>query len=126
MVSHTETAQAFKAYIHSDRIFADRGKPVDNQPMLDSKRGAMLGHLEELCGGVKERHTFLRYVFGVDSSTALTCRQQNALYLWLAPKPADLIAGASTWVVTNPRAKATAAAVLAAALIEAGQMELEL
>lgn len=121
-MNNTQTAEAFRSWITSDRAFADHGRQVDNQPMLDTKRGAMIAHLEELCGGEKPRRSFLKYVFGVDSSADLTCRAQNALYLWLAPKPEE--PGSKHWVVTNPRARNTAMAVLAAALIAAGQQEL--
>ena len=116
-----EKAVAFKRWINSDKIFTDSGRPVDNQPMLDSKRGALISHLESVCGGEKQRRSFLKYLFGVDSSADLTCRQQNALYLWLAPKS---VAGSKQWTVSNPKARATAEAVVRAALIEAGQLEM--
>lgn len=117
------TALAFKQWINSDSPWAQRGKPVDNQPMLDSKRGAMIAHLEDVCGGEKQRRSFLKYLFGIDSSADLTCRQQNALYLWLAPKPVN---DSKQWTVSNPKARATAEAVVRAALLEAGQQELPL
>lgn len=117
-----EHAEAFREWINSDRAFTDHRKPVDNFPMLDSKRGAMIGHLEQLCGGERERRTFLKYVFNVESSADLHCRQQNALYLWLAPRKDDL---AGQWGIGNAKAPATVAAVLRAALVAAGQMEFD-
>lgn len=115
-------AQGFREWITSDKVFADHGCPVDNQPMLNSKRGAMIAHLEDVCGGEPERRSFLKYVFGVESSADLTCRQQNALYLWLAPQKANSDPTDKRWVVTNPKARSTAAAVVSAALVEAGQL----
>lgn len=120
-------AEAFKAWITSDQVFRDHGTFVDNQPMLDRKRGAMIAHLEDICGGEAERRSFLKYVFDVDSSADLHCRHQNALYLWLAPQrvnPHD--DNDKRWEVGNAKARATAAAVVAAALRAAGQLTLEI
>lgn len=119
-------AEAFREWIMSDQVFTDHGQKVDNQPMLNSKRGAMLGHLDEICGGEPERRSFLKFVFGVDSSTALTCRQQNALYLWLAPQKASPDPADKRWIVSNPKARATAAAIVKAARLAAGQLEMGL
>ena len=94
--------------------------------MPDSKRGAMVAHLEDLCGGEPERRSFLKYVFGVSSSADLTCRQQNALYLWLAPQKVSSDPKDKRWVVSNPKARATAGAVVDAAIVEAGQPEMTL
>jgi hypothetical protein len=120
-----DTAAAFRQWITTDAVFTAHECPVDNRPMLNSKRGAMIAHLEDVCGGEAERRLFLAYVFGVDSSADLTCRQQNALYLWLAPfkvRPND--PDDKRWAVGNPRAAATAAAVVTAARLAAGQLVL--
>ena len=116
-------AEAFRQWITSDQVWADHNTPINNYPMLSSKRGAMIHHLEELCGGEPERRSFLKYVFGVDSSADLTCRQQNALYLWLDPQKANDDPADKRWIVSNPKAPATVAAVLDTVRRAAGQLD---
>ena len=118
------TAAAFKEWIQSDAPFELAGADTKtaSQPCVPHHFGALMGYLDAVCGGAGARRSFLRYCFGVSSGKDLHVRAINALYYWLAVRPdAD-----GKWAVTNPKAQATAAAVVAAALVEAGQMELKL
>lgn len=118
------TADEFKAWINSDEPFklagADPAKAA--QPVVPHHLGALIGHLNDLTGSDGARRSFLKYLFGVDSSKLLHVRHVNALYYWLAVRPDP----EGKWIVTNPRARATAAAVVSAALVAAGQMQMEL
>ena len=85
------------------------------------KKGAIVGHLEEICGGKKERRTFLRSVYGVLSSRDLEPWQWNALWRWLGPP----IEFGGKWY-PHPECEPETRALLRAALIEAGQVEMGL
>lgn len=118
------TAAAFREWINSDAPFALAGADPAKaaQPCVPHHFGALMGYLDDLCGGAPERRSFLKHVFGVESGRDLHTRHINALYYWLAVRPdAD-----GKWHVTNPKARATAAAVVSAALVAAGQMQMEL
>ena len=118
------TADDFKAWINSDAPFelANAAPAKAAQPVVSHHLGALIGHLNQLCGGDGERRSFLKYCFDVDSSKLLHVRHINALYYWLNVKPDD----EGKWQITNPRARATAAAVVTAALVAAGQMQMPL
>ena len=81
-------AAAFKAWINSDRAFLDTGHTLDyaDFPRTAGGVGALVGHLNRVCGGDEPRRLLLHYCFGVDSSRDLHVRQRNALYAWLAPR----------------------------------------
>lgn len=110
-----DTAAEFKAWLLSEAPF----KLARAEEAIPNHLGALVGHLDTTCGGTENRHLFLEYLFGNQSAKALTPRQANSLYLWLAVR-AD---AEGKWQVTNPRARATAAAVVTAALRAAGQLD---
>lgn len=114
-------AEEFKVWINGDGPWRRVGKDARyaDHPMVDTKLGVLVKHLNDACGGERERRSFLKYIYGVDSSKDLTCRQMNALYLWLEPRP-------DAEGVWRPRALAvsTAKEVVRAALIDAGQQEM--
>lgn len=118
------TAAAFREWINSDAPFKLAGADTSkaSQPCVPHHFGALMGYLDGLCGDAGRRRSFLKYVFGVDSGKDLHVRHINALYYWLAVRPDD----DGKWHVTNPKATATAQAVVTAALVEAGQLEMEL
>lgn len=114
------TPEEFKQWLNSPAVFAARrwsqARSVTPAPQ---HVGPIAGFLDDICGGQKERHSFLRYVFGVDSLNKLNALQLNSLWAWLSPAPlAD-----GTW---GPLAqcKHWAGLVVRAAIIDAGQMEL--
>jgi hypothetical protein len=116
------TADEFRAWINSDEPFnlshADPSKA--DQPRVAHHLGALIGHLNALTGDDGARRLFLKYCFDVESSRALTVRHVNALFYWLNVAPD----GEGKWQVRNPRAAATAAAVVTAARLAAGQLVL--
>lgn len=120
MTPHTE---AFKTWINSKGPWfrVSKDPRYADQPMAGNKLGVLVKHLNDACGGERERRSFLKFVFGVESSKQLTCRQMNALYLWLEPRPND----EGVWAV-RAQAAATAKEVVRAVLIEAGQQEMVL
>jgi len=67
-------------------------------PILESvsrgKRSAIVGHLNDLFGGDDNRHKFLRWAFGVESSKRLSDAQLCRLYAWLGPQCID-----DVWIV---------------------------
>lgn len=115
-----KTAADFRAWLNSPAVFKARGWS-ESRSLIPAPQhvGPIAAYLDQLCGGERERHSFLRYVFGVDSLKKLNTLQQNSLWAWLSPAPLD----DGTWGVL-PRCKHWAEACGRAALIEAGQMEL--
>jgi hypothetical protein len=118
------TAAAFKAWINSDAPFelAHADPALAARPLVPHHLGALIGHLNRVCGGDGERRSFLKYCFDVDSSKLLHVRHINALYYWLRVQPD----AEGAWHVTNAKAAATAAAVVRESLLAAGQMEMPL
>lgn len=107
-------AEEFKAWLLSDAPF----QLARAEEAIPNHLGALVGHLDNVLGGTANRHLFLEYLFGNQSAKALAPRQANALYLWLAVRADE----EGKWHVTNPKARATAAAVVTAALEAAGQL----
>ena len=62
---------------------------ANNPPLVDGWRKAIIGQLSKLTGGDKQRHTFLAWAFGVESSNDLTNGQWLALHAWLDIRQAD-------------------------------------
>lgn len=83
-----ERAHRFKEWINSDRVFIDTGHDVKYaaMPRTDGTVGALVGHLNRICGGDEARRLFIKFTFDVDSSRDLHVRDRNALMAWLAPK----------------------------------------
>jgi hypothetical protein len=123
MDSNATTAKAFKAWVNSDAPFKlAHARPSEAaQPLVPHHLGALVGHLNTVCGSDDARRLFLHYCFGVDSSKALHVRQINALYYWLRVAPDR----EGKWSVTNAKASATAAAVVAVSRLAAGQVAFE-
>jgi len=55
-------------------------KLVDN-----GLKGALIGHLNDACGGDDERHRLLQILFGKSSSKELTDGEWAALHAWISP-----------------------------------------
>lgn len=131
----TERALAFREWITSDAPFkGDATKAAF--PTTAGTVGALVGHLNRVCGGDVNRRMFLHWCFGVDSSRDLHVRDRNALLAWLAPKhfdyaervPLDYEApdlDAETergqWLVRR-QCRVTAEAVVEAARLALGQL----
>lgn len=116
------SAADFRAWITSDEPFrlAHANPKVAAQPVVPHHLGSLLGHLDALCGSADARRLFLRYCFDNDDNERLHVRQINALYYWLCIRPdAD-----GKWVITNPRAQATALAVVREAQLAGEQLEM--
>ena len=118
------TAAAFRDWITSDAPFklANADPAKASLPCVPHHLGALIGHLNDLTGSDGARRSFLKYLFAVDSSKSLHVRHINALYYWLAVRQD----AEGKYYISNPKARATAAAVVSAALVDAGQLQLEL
>jgi hypothetical protein len=118
------SAAAFKAWINSNAPFqlANANPRTAAQPLVPHQLGALLIHLDTLCGGADNRRAFLRYCFANEDNDMLHCRHINALFYWLHVRPD----GEGKWVVTNPNAQRTARAVVAEAQQAGVQAELPL
>lgn len=134
----TERAHRFREWIMSDAVFLASGHDLKfaAMPRSDGTVGALVGHLNRVCGGDVNRRMFQHYVFGVDSSRDLHVRDRNALLAWLAPRhfgyfdriPADYEApdleadpDKGQWLCRRQCA-VTAAAVVEASRLALGQL----
>lgn len=115
-----KTASDFRAWLNSPAVFTARGWSQSRAAMpAPNHTGLIASYLNDLCGGERERRSFLRYLFGVDSLKKLDTTQLNALWAWLSPAPLDN----GEWGVL-PQCKHWAGLVVRAAAVEAGQLEL--
>ena len=78
-------AAFFRDWLNSPEVMTEL-PPEGSPPVTPKFVGALVGHLNSICGSDERRHTFLRYLFGVTSSKHLTAKQWVALYAFLAPK----------------------------------------
>lgn len=136
-----ERADRFREWIASDRVFIDTGRGLSYaaHPTTTGTIGALLGHLNAVCGGDEARRLFLKFCFLVDTSRDLHVRDRNALLAWLAPRhfemgdkiPADYEwpdldrdLDKGFWLV-RAKCRDTAALVVAAARARLGQLEIQ-
>lgn len=124
-MAETMDPETLKSYLTS--------APISVEPLSMGHMGALIGHLEEVCGGDEQRHAFLAYIYGVDSSRQLTVEQWSRLKEWLDPRPIEEPVGPSgkqRWAVRAECYDEAKAAVSASYLarrqaqIDAGQMDL--
>lgn len=114
------TVTDFKAWINSPQVFAARGwSEARSYTASPQHIGPIAAYLDDLCGGEKERRSFLRWVFGVDSLKLLSPIQLNSLWAWLSPAPLDN----GEWGC-RAECRHWAGQVVRQALIDAGQMEM--
>lgn len=114
------SAADFRAWITSDEPFklSNASPALAARPLVPHHLGTLLGHLDTLCGSEVDRRLFLRFLFANEDNNLLHVRYINALFYWLCIRPD----GDGKWVVTNPRAAATAQAVLAEARLAGEQI----
>jgi len=126
---------AFKAWIATDAPLETQGGAKWADYPSD-RNGLLVGMLELACGDEESRHQFTLYCFGVASSKKLHTRDRNRLLAWLQPRkfepgeaiPAEYLAPDvrgqnGDWCI-RAKARETAQAVVRAARVGAGQMEL--
>lgn len=139
MTTHQRPDPAkFKAWLNSNAVFLDTGHDLQYaaMPRTEGTVGALVGHLNAVCGGDEARRLFIKYCFDVESSRDLHVRDRNALLAWLAPKhfdyteriPAeyempdfDADPEKGFWLVRR-QCRVTAAAVIEAARLMLGQL----
>ncbi len=97
-----------------------------NHSATDKQRGLMVGLLDAICHGENERHSWLRWAFGVTSVKDTTGPQILAVLDYLKPEEiVDELAGnGAKKIVACKAAYPEAAAILKEILVEAGQMDL--
>lgn len=123
---------AFKAWITTDApLQSSGGERWADYP--SERNGLLVGMLELACGDEESRHQFTLFCYGVASSKKLHARDRNRLLAWLNPAKFDPDAAVpaeylpprtpGAWTI-RAKARETAQAVIRAARVDAGQMEL--